>query len=93
MPDIANENVPVLRRLYPFRPIATSRGCLYCPHGVADHEGLVQPVRIEGRRNRKFVLHALFCRACATDKDTSQVACWQMPERVYRNFNKYGVEV
>ena len=93
MPDMTNEKAPILRRLHPFAPIATSKGCLFCSHGVPDHEGSVYPVRIEGRKNRKYVLHAVFCHACAEDKATGQVACWQMPERVYRNFSRYGVDI
>ena len=93
MPDITNEDAPALRRVHPFVPIVSSRGCLYCPHSVLDHEGLAQPVRIKGRKNRKYVLQALFCCACAAEKSTGQVVCWQMPERVYRNFSRYGLQV
>ena len=45
-----------------------------------------------GKNNRPYVLHAIFCQTCAPEKGTTQVGCWQMPERVYRNFSEYGVE-
>ena len=93
MPDITNERLQVEKRLRPFRPIATEKGCLFCPHQDLEHTGKAIGVRREGRKNRRFVLHAVLCEACALEKGTTQVACWQMPERVYHNFSGYGVEL
>jgi len=93
MPDITNKKLMERKRLRPFYPIATEKGCLYCPHRDREHKGKAIGVRREGKKNRRFVLHAIFCEACASEKGAAQVACWQMPERVYRNFSMYGVEL
>ena len=50
-------------------------------------------MRRKGRKNRRFVLHAIFCKACASEKGAAQAGCWQMPGRVYRNFSEYGIEL
>ena len=93
MPDITNEKLQVKKRRRPFHPIATEKGCLFCPHRDREHTGKAIGVHREGRKNRRFVLHAVFCDACALEKGATQVVCWQMPERVYRNFSGYGVEL
>ena len=93
MPDITDEERLSMRRVHPFRPVVTGRGCLFCRHSMEDHSGNVIGVRREGRKYRRYVLHAVFCHGCAAEKCTAQVTCGQMPERVYLNFSKYGVEV
>ena len=93
MPDIADKELLTMRRVHPFRPVVTSRGCLFCRHTMEDHTGEAIGVLREGRKYRKYVLHAVFCHACAAEKRTEQATCWQMPERVYHNFSRYGVEV
>ena len=93
MPDITNEKLVVHKRLHPFQPIATEKGCLFCPHRDREHMGQAIGVRRQGRKNRRFVLHAVFCEACASEKGVTQVVCWQMPQRVYQNFSGYGVEL
>ncbi len=93
MPDITYAVSSPVKRRNPFAPIAEAESCLYCPHKAASHTGTAYAVRIEGRKYRKLIVHAIFCQACAAEKSTGQVACWQMPERVYRNFTRYGVEI
>ena len=93
MPDITDEERLSMQRVHPFRPVVTDRGCLFCRHPMEAHTGSAIGVSREGRKYRKFVLHAVFCHACAAEKCTAQATCWQMPERVYLNFGKYGVEV
>ena len=93
MPDITDEERLSMQRVNPFRPVVTRPGCLFCSHHEEDHTGMAIGVRREGRKYRRFVLHAVFCHACAAEKCTAQVTCWQMPERVYLNFSRYGVEV
>ena len=96
MPDITNTRNRTVKRRHSLSPMVAVDGCLYCPHAGSDHQGQAYMVRREGRKYRKYrkyVVHAIFCRACAAAKATGQVACWQMPERVYRNFSRYGVEV
>ena len=93
MPDITDNEPASMKRLHPFRPVVTARGCLFCRHQVDDHTGTALGVRLEGREYRRYVLCAAFCHACSAEKATEQVTCWQMPERVYVNFSRYGVEV
>ena len=93
MPDIARSRDRALERVNPLSPMVARDGCLFCPHQAADHTGEANAVRREGRKYRKYVTHAIFCQGCAPEKATDQAACWQMPERVYRNFTRYGVQV
>lgn len=92
MPDITDSKCPSVQRLHPFFTVVTSRGCLYCNHTLEEHTGTAAGVYREGREYRKFVLHAVFCDACAAEKGADQATCWQMPKRLYLNFGKYGVE-
>ena len=92
MTDITNNQRKPVERVNPFSPIVTPDGCLYCLHQATDHSGPAYGVRLEGRKYRKNVVYAIFCHACAAEKFTKQVACWQMPEGVYRNFSRYGVQ-
>ena len=93
MPYITNTRNRTVKRCNSLSPMVAVDGCLYCPHAGSAHHGQAYMVRREGRKYRKYVVHAIFCRACAVAKATGQVSCWQMPERVYRNFSRYGVEV
>ena len=53
MPDITDNEPASMKRLHPFRPVVTARGCLFCRHQVDDHTGTALVVRLEGRKCRR----------------------------------------
>ena len=64
--------------------VVVNMRCVYCGHNHNRH--VMSPLMIHkaGKVQRKTIgLKDYHCRQCAEEKETNQVVCYQVPDRIY----------